>query len=104
MLVLLVTIAVSLVDRAGEADDVNVAGKRAGTATASIYGGGGVPVELNLTQADNKISGTISVRNRPNNPKNWDGPITGTVKGRSVTVEYWTPESRKVTVDLTLAD
>jgi len=84
--------------------DVNVAGKWTGTVSTGTFGGAGIPLELNLVQSDKRVSGTISVRNRPFDPKNWDGAIKGAVNGRSVTVEYWTPESRKVVANLTLAD
>ena len=89
---------------AAKADDLNVAGKWMGTVTTGAFGGGGADLELNLVQSDKRVSGTIAVRNRPFNPKNWDGLITGAVRGRNVTVEYWTPESRKVIADLTLAE
>ena len=84
--------------------DVNVAGKWTGTVSTGTFGGAGIPLELNLVQSGKRVSGTISVRNRPFDPKNWDGAIKGAVNGRSVTVEYWTPESRKVVANLTLAD
>jgi hypothetical protein len=93
----------ALASGAANADNANVAGKWLGTVTTGTFGGGSVDLELNLVQSDKKVSGTIAVRNRPFNPKNWDGPITGAVSGRSVTVEYWTPESRKVVATLTLA-
>jgi hypothetical protein len=102
-LLLLVSIVIALASDSAKADDVNVAGKWLGTVTTGTFGGGGADLELNLVQSDRKVSGTIGVRNRPFNPKNWDGPITGAVSGRSVTVEYWTPESRKVVATLTLA-
>ena len=93
---------------ASAADDVSVAGKWTGTNSAGNWGGGSVGVEYNLVQSGQSIKGTIAVRGRPvqnfRMPRDYDTTITGKVEGRSVMLEYWTPESRKVRVTLTLTD
>jgi len=79
------------------AEEMNLTGKWVGTWSTGRSRGS---FDLNLVQTEKELSGKVFLGNRASLPTSFEAPLSGKVDGTNVRIQYVTPESINVAVEL----